>query len=93
MCNGDPCAHPHAAAAAAADRAAASDTRRLKRKAVRRANTTCFACREVGHSAKDCPSIQPDTNGIGEGAQKAKNLIGICYRYASDRDRESYIRH
>ncbi|KAI9463673.1 hypothetical protein BJY52DRAFT_1202944 [Lactarius psammicola] len=67
----------------AADRAAASETRRLKRKAERHANTTCFACREVGHSAKDCPSIQPDTNGTGDGATKTKNLVGICYRCGS----------
>ncbi|KAH9176267.1 hypothetical protein EDB89DRAFT_1940181 [Lactarius sanguifluus] len=68
----------------AADRAAASETRRLKRKVERCANTTCFACREVGHSAKDCPSILP---GTGDGATKTttKNLIGICYRCAIDR--------
>ncbi|KAH9018997.1 hypothetical protein EDB85DRAFT_2009910 [Lactarius pseudohatsudake] len=65
----------------AADRAAASETRRLKRKVERCANTTCFACREVGHSAKDCPSVLP---GTGDGATKTtKNLIGICYRCGS----------
>jgi len=67
----------------AKNKAAASETRRLKRKAERCSNTTCFACREVGHSAKDCPSIQPDTNVTGDGAPKAKNLIGICYRCGS----------
>ncbi|KAH9061232.1 hypothetical protein EDB87DRAFT_1674191 [Lactarius vividus] len=65
----------------AADRAAASETRRLKRKVERGTNTTCFACREVGHSAKDCPSILP---GTGDGATKTtENLIGICYRCGS----------
>ncbi|KAH9002149.1 hypothetical protein EDB86DRAFT_369956 [Lactarius hatsudake] len=56
----------------------ASETRRLKRKVERCANTTCFACREVGHSAKDCPSVLP---GTGDGA--TKNPIGICYRCGS----------
>ena len=73
---------------AATDRAAASETRRLKRQAERCANTTCFACREVGHSAKDCPSIQP--NGNDDRNRTAKSPIGICYRYASDRRRHSY---
>ncbi|KAF8274573.1 hypothetical protein EI94DRAFT_1713750 [Lactarius quietus] len=67
----------------AKNRAAASETRRLKRKAERGANTTCFACREVGHSAMDCPSIQPDTNGTGDGGTQAHKSIGICYRCSS----------
>lgn len=67
-----------------AKKTASSETRRLKRKAERRADTTCFACREVGHSARDCPSIQPDTDGTGGGgATDTKDLIGICYRCGS----------
>lgn len=72
------------AAAAVADRASASDAWRLKCKAERCANTTYFAWNEFGHSAKDCPSIQLDTNGTGDAASKSKNLIGICYRCFRD---------
>ncbi|KAF8274574.1 hypothetical protein EI94DRAFT_1782445 [Lactarius quietus] len=51
--------------------AASSETCRLKPKAERGVNTTCFACREVGYSAKDFPSTQPDTNGTVDGGTKA----------------------
>ncbi|KAI0305620.1 hypothetical protein B0F90DRAFT_1699495 [Multifurca ochricompacta] len=61
-------------------RSAAPEVRRLKRIAERRSNTTCFACREVGHSAKDCWSMRSDANGGGDGPS---NIIGICYRCGS----------
>ena len=38
--------------------------------------TTCFACREKGHAAKDCPSNR-------SGGGKSKAGIGICYRYGA----------
>ncbi|KAI0268729.1 hypothetical protein BC834DRAFT_651030 [Gloeopeniophorella convolvens] len=66
-----------------ADRAAASEARRLKRIAERHSNTTCFACREVGHSARDCPTIQKDVDGARAGNSKTKNVVGICYRCGS----------
>ena len=73
------------------------DSLRPKRKAdsERCANRICLACRKVRHSAKDCPSIlvQPHTHGTGDGAPRAKNLTGICYRCASNFDRGSYTRH
>ncbi|KAI9459098.1 hypothetical protein F5148DRAFT_1276836 [Russula earlei] len=56
------------------DRAASTEARRLKRMAGRRAQTTCFACRQVGHPAKDCPSVRPGADREG---------VGICYRCGS----------
>ena len=52
---------------------------------------TCFACREVGHSAKDCPSIQLDTDRNRSTTTKTKAnakatagvVVGICYRCGS----------
>ncbi|KAH8828346.1 hypothetical protein DL96DRAFT_1709622 [Flagelloscypha sp. PMI_526] len=46
-----------------------SERRRLKRIADKRADLTCFACREQGHTAKDC---------------RSQSNIGICYRCGSD---------
>lgn len=34
-----------------------SEDRRLKRVDQRQNQTTCFACRGVGHAARDCPNI------------------------------------
>ena len=74
---------------AAADRATSTQARRLKRIAERHAHTTCFACREVGHSAKDCPTVtRPEDDGDDGGATKtgttaAAAVVGICYRCGS----------
>jgi zinc finger CCHC domain-containing protein 9 len=57
----------------------------LKRIAERSANKTCFACREVGHSAKDCPLLPEDANEASDGAKKTKTVVGICYRCAPRR--------
>lgn len=57
------------------DRAAASEQRRQKRADDRVADKTCFACRETGHTARDCPNAV----SVGEG----KSSVGICYRYVS----------
>jgi zinc finger CCHC domain-containing protein 9 len=38
---------------------------------------TCFACRESGHAAADCPKAQ------NASASDAGVVTGICYRYAS----------
>ncbi|KAI0298584.1 hypothetical protein BC826DRAFT_1103078 [Russula brevipes] len=79
-----------------ADRAASSESRRVKRIAARRVHTTCFACREVGHSAKDCPSISvprpdgeeeddddDDDKGGGTTNAKIEAVVGMCYRCGS----------
>ncbi|KIY53101.1 hypothetical protein FISHEDRAFT_6708, partial [Fistulina hepatica ATCC 64428] len=50
-----------------------SATKRLKRIKARDEGTTCFACREKGHAAKDCPNTQASE----------KAAIGVCYRCGS----------
>lgn len=56
--------------------------RRQKRIQGRLADTICFACRERGHAAKDCPSVK--CQGMNGGADnQRKKLVGICYRYIS----------
>ncbi|KAI0049864.1 hypothetical protein FA95DRAFT_1581497 [Auriscalpium vulgare] len=66
-----------------AEKALASEQRRLKRLADRHANTICFACRESGHAAKDCPSFTAEKPGSGKG--KGKDVVGICYRCGSNK--------
>ena len=52
---------------------------------------TCFACREIGHSAKDCPSIRSNTDRGGFTTTTTKMnaettavvAVGICYRCGS----------
>lgn len=56
-----------------ADRAVASEQRRRRRVDERMASKTCFACRESGHTAKECPTA------VGEG----RSTVGICYKYAT----------
>ncbi|KAF8997859.1 hypothetical protein BDQ17DRAFT_835844 [Cyathus striatus] len=57
-----------------------SERRRLKRIQDKNINTTCFACREKGHAAKDCPKNAPVE---GDEKGKSKELLGICYRCGS----------
>ncbi|KAJ3510136.1 hypothetical protein NLJ89_g4847 [Agrocybe chaxingu] len=57
----------------------ASQSRRLKRINEKLENTTCFACREKGHAAKDCPSKSGE--GGAEGGKTG--VVGICYRCGS----------
>jgi zinc finger CCHC domain-containing protein 9 len=55
------------------------------------AHITCFACRQVGHSAKDCPTIRPDADLEGSTTTTTKTnaettavaVVGICYRCGS----------
>ncbi|KIK70827.1 hypothetical protein GYMLUDRAFT_148923 [Collybiopsis luxurians FD-317 M1] len=56
----------------------ASERRRLQRIAEKNAATTCFACREKGHAAKDCPKGR---NGEGSNPKQ----VGMCYRCGSTR--------
>ncbi|KAF9474709.1 hypothetical protein BDN70DRAFT_924446 [Pholiota conissans] len=57
----------------------ATEARRLKRIAQKNADTTCFACREKGHAAKDCPTAKAEA-GNGEGGGKGTPVVGVCYR-------------
>jgi len=40
------------------------EARRLKRREEKRQSTTCFACREKGHAAKDCPKTSELAKGV-----------------------------
>ncbi|KAF5359837.1 hypothetical protein D9756_003578 [Leucocoprinus leucothites] len=62
-----------------------SELRRQKRIDARMAETTCFACREKGHAAKDCPKAQGEGVDGKPGTGKGKNVMGICYRCGSTR--------
>lgn len=53
----------------------------------RNADTTCFACRERGHTARDCTkSIAADAlegDRANRGTRSGRDAVGICYRYAT----------
>ena len=56
-----------------------SEARRRKRISQKLVETICFACREKGHAAKDCPTAQKSIED-NDGEEKATNVVGICYR-------------
>ncbi|KII92610.1 hypothetical protein PLICRDRAFT_103776 [Plicaturopsis crispa FD-325 SS-3] len=66
-----------------AERALQSETRRQKRISERQAGTICFACRQKGHAAKDCPVALSTNNDGSEKTDNAPNGVGICYRCGS----------
>ncbi|KAF7985057.1 hypothetical protein HWV62_8907 [Athelia sp. TMB] len=70
---------------AATWRAEQSEQRRLKRIAERNADTICFACRQKGHAARDCPATPPDDALEGETSTRSPVAVGICYRCGSKR--------
>ncbi|KAI0650004.1 hypothetical protein C8Q79DRAFT_941885 [Trametes meyenii] len=70
------------------DRKQASEQRRVKRINDRNADTTCFACREKGHTARDCTnSLAADAHEgeRGKGGRSGRDAVGICYRCGSRR--------
>ena len=60
----------------------ASEHRRLKRIDERHSSTICFACREKGHTARDCTNtIAADAlEGEKGKAKSGRDTVGICYR-------------
>ncbi|KAI0637792.1 hypothetical protein C8Q77DRAFT_1087895 [Trametes polyzona] len=71
------------------DRKQASEQRRIKRIQDRNADTTCFACREKGHTARDCTKSIATDALEGEkskaGPRSGREAVGICYRCGSRR--------
>lgn len=65
------------------------EQRRLKRIQEKLAVTTCFACREKGHAAKDCPkasALVPEGNEEDvEANPQLRKAVGICYRCGSSK--------
>ncbi|KXN81456.1 hypothetical protein AN958_04567, partial [Leucoagaricus sp. SymC.cos] len=59
--------------------------RRQKRIQERSVGTTCFACREKGHAAKDCPNVKSNSGEEDAFQGKGRSLVGICYRCGSTR--------
>ncbi|KAG9316803.1 hypothetical protein JVU11DRAFT_2868 [Chiua virens] len=57
-----------------------TEQRRLKRIAGQRAETVCFACREMGHAAKDCPRTAGESE---KGKKNTNTTVGMCYRCGS----------
>ncbi|EUC64054.1 zinc knuckle protein [Rhizoctonia solani AG-3 Rhs1AP] len=61
-----------------------SEARRLRRVDERRKDTVCFACREKGHAAKECPKSNLDETA-GDALPTGNNLVGVCYRCGSQK--------
>ncbi|CCO28975.1 putative protein C683,02c [Rhizoctonia solani AG-1 IB] len=59
-----------------------SEIRRLRRIDERHKDTICFACREKGHAAKECPKANLD-EAEGDALPVKKDLVGTCYRCGS----------
>ena len=76
---------PHFKRSGADARKFASERRRLKRQRERSSNIICYACREPGHSAKFCPKALGADVECGDEKKLGKQVVGICYRYASSR--------
>ncbi|RDX53127.1 hypothetical protein OH76DRAFT_1376358 [Lentinus brumalis] len=67
----------------------ASEQRRVKRIDDKHSQTICFACRERGHSARDCTNTLAADAVEGEhgkpAAKSGRDAVGICYRCGSRR--------
>ncbi|GAC98863.1 hypothetical protein PHSY_006458 [Pseudozyma hubeiensis SY62] len=68
------------------------DARREERAEQRQSKLKCFACRGMGHSAKDCPnaldaqsiSLKSDTGGTTtDSPMIGRDAVGICFRCGS----------
>lgn len=67
------------------------DARRDERAEQRQAKLKCFACRGMGHSAKDCPnaldaqsiSLKPADSSSSDSPMVGRDAVGICFRCGS----------
>ncbi|KAJ1020145.1 hypothetical protein NDA16_004425 [Ustilago loliicola] len=67
------------------------DARREERADQRQSKLKCFACRGMGHSAKDCPnaldaqsiSLKNSDNAGGDTPMIGRDAVGICFRCGS----------
>lgn len=67
------------------------DARREERAEQRQSKLKCFACRGMGHSAKDCPnaldaqsiSLKAGDNNGGDAPMIGRDAVGICFRCGS----------
>ncbi|TKY87707.1 hypothetical protein EX895_003288 [Sporisorium graminicola] len=67
------------------------DARREERADQRQAKLKCFACRGMGHSAKDCPnaldaqsiSLKTDAPSSNDTPMIGRDAVGICFRCGS----------
>ncbi|SAM64105.1 uncharacterized protein UBRO_08403 [Ustilago bromivora] len=67
------------------------DVRREERAEQRQSKLKCFACRGMGHSAKDCPnaldaqsiSLKNSDNTSGDTPMIGRDAVGICFRCGS----------
>ncbi|KAF9530313.1 hypothetical protein CPB83DRAFT_834561 [Crepidotus variabilis] len=64
----------------------ATEARRLKRVQDKLTDTICFACREKGHAARDCPKpLVSGENAEGSQSNSKRPGVGICYRCGSSK--------
>ncbi|KAH9944725.1 hypothetical protein B0H21DRAFT_694731 [Amylocystis lapponica] len=68
-------------------RKAASERRRIQRIQERHADTVCYACREKGHAARDCPKAVESSD-----KKRGNSTVGICYRCGSGKHNLSKCR-
>ena len=67
------------------------DARREERAEQRQSKLKCFACRGMGHSAKDCPnaldaqsiSLKTDSATASDSPMIGRDAVGICFRCGS----------
>lgn len=67
------------------------DARREERAEQRQSKLKCFACRGMGHSAKDCPnaldaqsiSLKADSTSTTGAPMIGRDAVGICFRCGS----------
>jgi hypothetical protein len=72
------------------DRKHSSEARRLRRIDAKQSETICFACRERGHAAKNCPNSKSSILD-DEGLPRDDISVGVCYRCVNTHTRSSGV--